>query len=158
MQARRRAGLVYLGCRGGGGLFHDNFGGDHLVAILVVVDGHGLTGFHGFHGDGGSVFIHICRGFGVVVAHRVGGGGGAHDDGVGAELRHGAGGHCSCRGRGGGARFDGDLGGCGMGGDQEDSQDGETAEIANGCFHCVIPFVGAVRRSAVFRLRPVILL
>jgi hypothetical protein len=57
-QASELGGWSCRGCR----LSHDDFGGDHLIAVLRVIDGHGKAGLHRFHGNRIAVFIDVgCR-------------------------------------------------------------------------------------------------
>src|SRR5580698_8311696 len=55
---RRRGYLVY-----------DDLGGDHLVAVLCVIDGHGSARFHGLAGNRIAVLVDIGRGLCVRITN-----------------------------------------------------------------------------------------
>ncbi len=86
---RRESGIGLRGCCcAARGLLHHDFGCDHLVSHLVVVNGDGQAGFDRLTGDRVAVFIHIRGGLRGGVADRGGGGRGFDDDGVRAELAY----------------------------------------------------------------------
>jgi len=56
--APKLGGWSCCGCR----LSHDDFGGDHFIAVLRVIDGHGSTRFYRFTRNRITVFIDVgCR-------------------------------------------------------------------------------------------------
>jgi hypothetical protein len=60
--ASKRTDTPKLGSCRGRRLSHDDFVGDHFIAILRVINGHRSTRFHRFTRDGITVFIDVgCR-------------------------------------------------------------------------------------------------